>query len=147
VSTAADVTTAVVHEAYLKLVDLERIDWTDRAYFFGAAARIMRRLLIDNARLYRAQKRGSGLKVPLDDSIPMSPEEAEDLLALNEVLTDHEALDPRQCRIVELRHFGGLTVDETAEVLGISQATVKRDWRMARVWLHRRLTGTGEVSR
>ena len=139
-------TTAVVHEAYLKMADLERIDWRDRAYFFGAAARIMRRVLIDHARQYGAQKRGGGNKQPLDGPIVVDPGDVEGLLALDRALTELEGLDERQCRIIELRHFGGLTVKETAEVLDVSPATVKRDWRFARTWLHRRLTGAGPQS-
>lgn len=140
-------TTAVVHEAFLRLVDLRQVGEKDRAYFFGAAARIMRRLLIDHARLHSAQKRGAGLIEPLDGEIPMNSREAEELLALDQALADLERLDPRQCRIVELRHFGGLTVEETADVLEVSPATVKRDWRLARTWLHRRLTSGGETAR
>lgn len=136
-------TTAVVHEAYLKMVDLDRIDWRGRAYFFAAAARIMRRILIDHARHRRAQKRSVGGRLPLDEAVAMGLEEAEELIALNEALVDLERLDPRQCRIVELRHFAGLQVKEAAEVLGVSTATVKRDWRLARAWLHRRLVGGG----
>jgi RNA polymerase sigma-70 factor (ECF subfamily) len=132
-------TTAVVHEAFLRLVDLQQIGERDRAYFFGAAARIMRRLLIDHARLHRAQKRGAGLVEPLAGEIPMAPQEAEELLALDQALAELERQDERQSRIVELRHFGGLTVEETADLLEISPATVKRDWRLARTWLHRRL--------
>lgn len=139
-------TTAVVHEAFLRLVDQREIGERDRAYFFGAAARIMRRLLIDHARLHRAQKRGSGLVEPLEGEIPMAPREAEELLALDEALADLERLDERQSRIVELRHFGGLTVEETADLLEVSTATVKRDWRLARTWLHRRLASGGEAA-
>lgn len=137
-------TTAVVHEAYLKMADLEKIDWRDRAYFFGAAARIMRRVLIDHARQYGAQKRGGGNKQQLDGPIVVDLGDVEGLLALDGALTELERLDERQCRIVEMRHFGGLTVKETAEVLDISTATVKRDWRFARTWLHRRLAGDGK---
>lgn len=137
-------TTAVVHEAYLKMADLDSIDWRDRAYFFGAAARIMRRVLIDHARQHGAQKRGGGVsKQPLNGPIAVDLGDVEGLLALDRALTDLERLDERQCRIVEMRHFGGLTVKETAEVLDVSPATVKRDWRFARTWLHRRLAGPG----
>jgi RNA polymerase sigma factor (TIGR02999 family) len=139
-------TTAVVHEAFLRLVDQRQIGERDRSYFFGAAARIMRRLLIDHARLHRAQKRGAGLVEPLEEEIPMDAGEAEELLALDEAMADLERLDQRQCRIVELRHFGGLTVEETADLLEISPATVKRDWRLARTWLHRRLASGGEMA-
>lgn len=138
-------TTAVVHEAYLRMADLERIDWRDRAYFFGAAARIMRRVLIDHARQHGAKKRGGGVaKQPLDGPIVVDLGDVEGLLALDRALTELEGLDQRQCRIVEMRHFAGMTVKETAEVLDVSPATVKRDWRFARTWLHRRLAGAGE---
>lgn len=140
-------TTAVVHEAYLKMADLESTDWRDRAYFFGAAARIMRRVLIDHARQHGAQKRGGGhARQSLDGPIAVELGDVEGLLALDRALTDLERLDERQCRIVELRHFGGLTVKETAEVLDVSPATVKRDWRFARTWLHHRLASGGTAS-
>lgn len=133
-------TTAVVHEAYLKMVDIDRAGWLSRAHFFAAASKMMRRLLIDHARLYRAAKRGSGeRKLPLAESIVMAEPQAEELLALDEALEDLGRLDPRQVEIVEMRHFGGLSVEETARAIGVSASTVKREWRLARLWLHTRL--------
>ncbi len=134
-------TTAVVHEAYLKMVGLRAVNWQSRSHFLTAAAMMMRRLLIDHARLHRALKRGEGQKVPLEDEDPvlMTADEAEELLALDQALERLNELDARQGQIVELRHFGGLSVEETAKVVGVSTATVKRDWRLARIWLHREL--------
>ena len=128
--------TALVNEAYLRLVEQDNVNWQDRHHFFGAAANLMRRVLVDHARAHVAEKRGSGLpKVALTEAIAMSQERPADLLALDEHLTRLAALDPQQGRIVELRVFAGLTVEETAEILGISPATVKRDWAVAKAWL------------
>jgi len=129
--------TALVHEAYLKLVEQRSVDWQSRAHFFGIAAQIMRRILIDHARGYLREKRGGGQEaVPLNEALVFSPEQSHELLKLDESLHRLTALDPRQGKIVELRFFGGLTVEETAEVLGISPKTVKRDWSVAKAWLH-----------
>jgi RNA polymerase sigma factor (TIGR02999 family) len=132
--------TALVHEAYLKLIDTKDVQWQNRAHFFGVAAQTMRHILVDMARQRRAQKRGGGHKLPLDEAISV-PTEAEDvnLVALDEALNRLAEIDVQQSRIIELRYFAGLTIEETAEVLDISPATVKREWAMARAWLHREL--------
>jgi RNA polymerase sigma factor (TIGR02999 family) len=132
--------TALVHEAYLKLVD-QRLDrWQNRSHFFGIAAQAMRRILVDHARAHDAAKRGAGVeRVTLDEHALLGESSSVDLIALDEALTRLATLDPRQARIVELRFFAGLEVDETARVLDVSPATVKRDWAMARAWLHREL--------
>jgi RNA polymerase sigma factor (TIGR02999 family) len=128
--------TALVHEAYLRLVEQKDVQWQDRSHFFAIAAQLMRRILVDHARTHLAEKRGSGAaKVPLTEAIVMSQERPAELLALDDSLTRLASLDPQQSRVVELRIFGGLTVEETADVLGISPATVKRDWSMAKAWL------------
>src|SRR5690349_4589379 len=125
--------TALVHEAYLRLVEQDNVNWQNRHHFFGAAANLMRRILVDHARAHVAEKRGSGIaRVPLTEAIAMSQQQPAELLALDESLTRLAALDPQQGRIVELRVFAGLSVEETAEVLGISPATVKRDWAVAK---------------
>lgn len=132
--------TALVHEAYLKLVQLDRVSWEGRAHFFGACAREMRRILISHARAKKAGKRGAGSEhLPLDDVIAAAESRPADLLALDEALERLQALDQRQARIVECRFFAGMGVDETAEALGASPATVKRDWTAARAWLNREL--------
>lgn len=134
--------TAVVHEAYLRLAELDQISWEGRAHFFGAAAMAMRRVLISYARSRNAQKRGSGVvPVPIDDVVLAARERPEELLALDEALTRLEEISPRQARVVECRFFAGMNIDETAEVLGISNATVRRDWALARAWLNRELGG------
>jgi RNA polymerase sigma factor (TIGR02999 family) len=136
-------TTALVHEAYLKLVDQRRVEWRNRSHFFGIAAQAMRRILVDRARARVAAKRGGrGLRLVTDDGwAPQQPAPDVDVLALDEALSRLEALDPRWGRLVELRFFGGLTVDETAVVLDVSAGTVKRDWGLARAWLYRELRG------
>jgi RNA polymerase sigma factor (TIGR02999 family) len=129
-------TTALVHEAYLKLLG-QHSDWQNRAHFFGIAAQVMRRVLIDHARGHVRGKRGGGCAlVPLDEALVFSPDRAEEFLELNGALDKLAALDGRQARIVEMRYFAGLTVEETAQVLGISPKTVKRDWTVAKAWLH-----------
>src|SRR6478672_8512505 len=128
-------TTALVHEAYLKLVR-QSVDWQCRSHFFGIAAQMMRRILIDHARGHLREKRGGVQEVlPLNEALVFSPEHSEELIKLHEALERLSLLDPRQARIVELRFFGGLNVEETAELLGISAKTVKRDWAVAKVWL------------
>ena len=136
--------TALVNEAFLKLVDQRRVKWQNRAHFFGIAAQAMRRILVDHARAHAASKRGGAMrKVPLDDAIMMIGGVADvDLLALDQALTRLAAMDPQQSRIVELRFFGGLTTEETAEVMHISPATIGRDWRMAKAWLSAELGRT-----
>jgi len=132
--------TALVHEVYLRLADQKNVRWQDKTHFFGAAAQLMRRILVDHARSHTADKRGSGLpKVSLNEAIAMSRERPAELLALDESLTQLASTDPQQSRIVELRVFGGLTIEQTAEILGISPATVKRDWTLAKAWLLREI--------
>lgn len=134
-------TSALINEAYLRLVDQQTIQWQDRKHFFAVAARIMRHILIDHARSYQYAKRGAGAeKTPLEEA-NLSIQRAEELLALDEALNDLSAVDPRKSEIIELRFFGGLTVEETAEVLDLSPVTVMREWRSAKAWLHQGLTG------
>jgi RNA polymerase sigma factor (TIGR02999 family) len=133
--------TALVHEAYLKLVQLERVVWQDRAHFFGACANEMRRILVSHARLRGAGKRGAGaLHLPLDNALVAAQTRPGELLALDEALEQLRAIDERQVHVVECRFFAGMSVEETAEALEISPATVKRDWTMARAWLNRELS-------
>ncbi|UCE60823.1 MAG: sigma-70 family RNA polymerase sigma factor [Phycisphaerales bacterium] len=133
-------TTALVHEAYLRLVDQQNVHWRHRAHFFGVAAQMMRRILVDHARKRGAAKRGSGRgQVPLEDAAIRISESTIDLTVLDDALNLLAEFDPKPCRIVELRFFGGLTIEETAEVLGISPATVKREWTVARAWLRREI--------
>ena len=136
--------TALVHEAYVKLVDQRHVQWQNRAHFFAIAARIMRRLLVDRARNRDADKRGVAITVPLTDFDPAGPAQPPDLLELDIALDKLAALDARQARLVELRFFGGLTVDEAAEVLDVAPITVKRDWALARTWLYVELRGHRE---
>lgn len=132
--------TALVHEAYLQLVDQTRVNWQSRAHFFGVASRLMRRILVDHARSHKAEKRGGAVqKLSLDEAVGVSQKKDVALDALDDALTTLAEIDPRQSRIVELRFFGGLTVEETAEVLGASTATVEREWRMAKAWLYHQL--------
>jgi RNA polymerase sigma factor (TIGR02999 family) len=133
-------TTALVHEAYLKLVDQTRVQWADRAHFFGVAAGAMRRILIDQARRRGAVKRGGAPKQVSLTDVPVAIEErADTLIALDEALTQLAGVDDRLSRVVECRFFGGLTEEETAEVLGVTARTVRRDWTKAKGWLHRAL--------
>jgi len=133
-------TTAVVHEAYLKLVNQRDANFENRLHFFAVAAQIMRRILVDYARRHHASKRGGDLyKLSLDEALVTSEEKGADLLALDEALERLAAIDPQQSRVVELRVFGGTTVEETAEALGISPRTVKREWSMAKAWLHKQI--------
>jgi len=137
-------TTALVNEAYLKLIDQRAVRWQNRAHFYGIAAQIMRRILIDHARARRYEKRGGGAaRVPLDEAAVLTEERASELVALDEALTALAALDERKGRVVELRYFGGLSVEETAEVLGVSADTVSRDWRRAKAFLRREMGGAG----
>jgi len=131
-------TTALVHEAYLKLIDQRSVSWQNRSHFFAIAAQAMRRILIDNARKRGAAKR-EGEKIPLDDVAIVSTDKAAHLLALDEALQRLEQIDEQQSKIVELRYFGGLTIEETAEAMSLSPATVKREWAMARAWLYQEL--------
>jgi RNA polymerase sigma-70 factor, ECF subfamily len=131
--------TALVHEAYAKLVDQRRVHWQNRAHFFAVASHVMRRLLVDHARAHGASKRGAGLTVSLEGVDAESPERSPDVIALDAALDKLARLDPRQARLVELRFFGGLTFDEAAAVLDVAAVTVKRDWTLARTWLYREL--------
>lgn len=134
-------TSDLVHEAYLKLVGLDRIEWKNRAQFFAVAAQAMRRVLVDYAISRRAQKRGGDRrKVSLDDAMLVTEQQSDELLALHYALTELEAINPRLGRVVECRYFAGMSIQETAEVLETSPATVKRDWTLARAWLHRSLS-------
>lgn len=139
-------TTALVNEAYLRLIDVSQVEWRNRAHFFAIAARLMRQILVDFARDRGYQKRGGGaLQVSLDQAIVVSSELNEDLLALDEALDALARFDERKGRVVELRFFGGLSEEEIAEALGVSRETVKRDWRLAKSWLLRRLSeGPGD---
>lgn len=133
-------TTALVHEAYLKLVDQHRVQWQNRAHFFAIAAQAMRRILLMYARKRKAAKRGGGqAPAALDENMLVSDDRIEEIVALDEALTRLAAMDERLARVVEYRYFGGLTIDETAEVMGLSSATIKRDWRTARAWLFREM--------
>lgn len=129
--------TALVHEAYLRMVDQTRVEWQNRAHFFGVAAQMMRRILVDHARGQAAEKRGGDVqKISLDENIDVSALRASELVALDEALERLAAIDPQKSRLVELRFFGGLSVEETAEVMGVSAPTVKRHWRLAKAWLY-----------
>ena len=132
--------TALVHEAYLRLIDIKRVSWQDRSHFFAMAARVMRRVLVDHARAKQYQKRGAGAhKVSLDDVDIIGAEQAVDILALDEALEALGRQDPRKAQVVEMRYFAGLTIEETAAALEVSVDTVMRDWRLARAWLRRAL--------
>src|SRR5262244_814085 len=133
--------TALVNEAYLKLVDQKNAKWQNRAQFFGISAQLMRRILVDHARQHQAAKRGGSnrQRLSITSAEPFARQPEVDLLALNEALDELAKMDPQQGRIVELKFFAGLSIEETAEVLGISHATVERDWKMARAWLRRQL--------
>jgi RNA polymerase sigma factor (TIGR02999 family) len=138
-------TTALVHEAYLKLIDQRSVHWQNRAHFFAIAAQAMRRILLDHARRHVTEKRGGeGRKISLDDAESPSLSPDENLIALDHALNKLAEIDPQASRIVELRYFGGLTVEETAEVMELSPRTVKREWAMARGWLYRAITGKAE---
>jgi RNA polymerase sigma factor (TIGR02999 family) len=135
--------TALVHEAYLRLVD-QNTDWQNRAHFFGVAARLMRNLLVDHARARLAAKRGGvKLTLSLDDAISLATDREFHLVAVDDALTSLSQFDPQQGRIVELRFFGGLSIEETSEVLNISPSTVKRDWILAKTWILRELSAMG----
>jgi RNA polymerase sigma-70 factor, ECF subfamily len=132
--------TALVHEAWLRLIDQTRVNWQNRAQFFGVAAQMMRRILVDHAKTKRREKRGGdAVKLPLDDVINLSSERAADLLALDDALDELRRIDERKSRVVELRYFGGFGVEETAQILGVSPETVMRDWKVARAWLYQQI--------
>lgn len=132
-------TTALVHEAYLKLIDQRSVSFQNRAQFFALSAQAMRRILLDNARSRMADKRGKGGKVALDDIAEPPVEVDQQLIELDMALNELAAFDPTQARVIELRYFGGMTIEETAEVMNISPATVKREWTMARAWLFNKI--------
>ena len=137
---------ALVNEAYLKLVDVRQMQWQNRAQFFGVCAQMMRRILVDFGRRQRYLKRGAGIRpVTLNENLVMAEAQTTNLPALDDALNALATMDPRKARVVELRFFAGLSVDETAEVLKVSPDTVVRDWRMAKVWLHRELRNEGAV--
>jgi RNA polymerase sigma factor (TIGR02999 family) len=128
--------TALVHEAYIRLVDWKKVSWQNRAHFFAVAAQVMRKTLVDHARRKRAQKRDLGQKIELDDAVSFPSQRKVDLIDLNHGLDELTQFDPDQAKIVELRFFGGLTIEETAHVLGVSPATIKREWTVAKAWLY-----------
>jgi RNA polymerase sigma factor (TIGR02999 family) len=133
--------TALVHEAYLRLIDQRQVTWQNRAHFFGVAARMMRRILVDYAKTKNRDKRGGGArKIPIDEIAHLIKEGSEDLVALDEAMKRLEEIDPRKSRVVELRYFGGLSVEETARALDISTKTVMRDWNMAKAWLYQEIS-------
>jgi RNA polymerase sigma factor (TIGR02999 family) len=139
-------TTALVNEAYLRLIDASQVRWQDRAHFFAVSAQLMRRILVDFARAKSNLKRGGGAQqLSLEEAMEVSNERAADLVALDDALKALENMNPRQCRIVELRYFGGLSEEETAEALKISERTVRRDWSLARAWLYRELSKTNDA--
>ena len=132
--------TALINEAYLRLVDQKQVDWKNRSHFFGVAAQSMRRILVDHALKHLAAKRGQGTRaLSLDEAIQVGAQRAPDLVNLDEALKLLEKIDPQQSRIVELRFFGGLSIEETAQALGLSPASVKREWRVARIWLYNQI--------
>ncbi|MCC6341887.1 MAG: sigma-70 family RNA polymerase sigma factor [Bryobacterales bacterium] len=132
--------TALVHETFLRLVGLNRTQWAGRAHFFGAAARVMRRVLVDEARRRKSLKRGGGIEPDeLERALPVTVDANIDLLDLDRALQEFEAMDPERARLIELRFFAGLSIEETATVLGVSAATANRDWVLVRAWLHKRL--------
>jgi RNA polymerase sigma factor (TIGR02999 family) len=134
-------TTALINDAFIKLVGQQEKHWQSRAHFFGVAAQAMRSILVDYARSRQSEKRGGGAQqVSLDEALTVSEERASELVALDEALKELARVDPRKCHVVELRYFGGLSVEETAEVLKVSAVTVMRDWSMAKSWLHRELS-------
>lgn len=140
-------TTALVHEAYLKLIQQHRIDWQSRSHFFAIAAQLMRRILLDHARGHLRHKRGGQVEIlPFNEALTFSDEQSEELIRLDDALERLSTIDPRQSRIVVLRFFGGLSIEETAAVLGVSPKTVKRDWAIAKAWLHGELRQSSPAS-
>lgn len=136
--------TALVHEAYMRLVDWKNVSWQNRAQFFSVAAQVMRKILIDHARARKTQKRGVH-KLILDEAVSMPDHRQIDLVALEEALVSLEKLDPRQAKIVELRFFGGLSIEETAYLIKVSEATVRREWTFSKAWLQRELSNDGSI--
>jgi RNA polymerase sigma factor (TIGR02999 family) len=138
-------TSALANEAYLRLVDYKKMRWQNRAHFFAVAAQAMRRILVDHARKRRYAKRDAGVKVSLDEAATLADDKAAEMVALDDALKSLAALDARKSEIIELRYFGGLNIEETAEVLGISPATVERDWSTARTWLYREIRSKDRI--
>jgi RNA polymerase sigma factor (TIGR02999 family) len=137
-------TSALINEAYIRLIDQQEMRWQNRAHFFGVAAQVMRHILIDHARSHTYAKRGGGArKVPLEEAMIVNEKRAEELVALDDALKKLADLDPRKSRIIELRFFGGLSIEETAEALKISRITVTREWRSAKAWLRREMSPRG----
>lgn len=139
--------TALVHEAFLRLIDQNSVQWKNRAHFYGVAAQMIRRILVDHARAHLTAKRGSGaLKLSIEDALNEPKRQDLDLVALDDALNSLAQFDPQQCQVVELRFFSGLSIEETGEALRISPATVKRDWNAAKAWLFREMTRGGTAS-
>ncbi len=139
--------TALVNEVFLKMTDQNRVDWRGKSHFFAIGAKVMRRILVDHARTKKRQKRGGGMhRIPLEDGLQVSNRNDEDVLAIEEALTKLADMDPRQAEIIELRFYGGLTVQEVAEVLRVSKRTVESEWAMARAWLRRELSNGETVA-
>lgn len=139
-------TTDLIHEAYLRLIDQQHVEWKNRLHFFGIAAQVMRRILVDHARSRQAAKRGgSAIRLPLEDAMVVLPGQDLDIVALDEALLRLAEMDPQQSQIVELRFFSGLSVEEAAKVLDVSERTVKRDWNVAKAWLRRELSRGGQA--
>jgi len=137
--------TALVHEAYIRLIDQTRVNWQNRAHFFGIAANVMRRILVDHARQRNAEKRGAEFqKFSLDENVDKAVELSSELVALDDALKELAKVDPNNARLVELRYFGGLTFEETAEVMNVSVITAKRHWRVARAWLYGQINQTAQ---
>ncbi|HSB08921.1 MAG TPA: sigma-70 family RNA polymerase sigma factor [Blastocatellia bacterium] len=138
--------TALVHEAYLRLIDQRQVNWQNRVHFFGVAAQMMRRILVDHAKTKHREKRGgAATKLPLDEALDLSQDRTPDLVALDEALKSLAEIDERKSRAVELRFFGGLSVEETAEVLKVSPQTVLRDWKLAKAWLYQEINGETRI--
>jgi RNA polymerase sigma factor (TIGR02999 family) len=130
---------ALVNEAYLRLIEVKQVPWQNRAHFFAMASRLMRRILVDAARAKDSQKRAGGQKMSLDEAVAVADTPSQDFVALDDALNALEAIDPRKCKVVEMRFFAGMSLEETAEALHLSVGTIKRDWRLAKAWLAREL--------
>lgn len=133
---------ALVNEAYLRLIQIKHVPWQNRAHFFAMASRLMRRILVDAARAKGYQKRGAGQRVSFDEAAAVADTPSQDFVALDDALNALEAIDPRKCKVVEMRFFAGMSLEETAEALHLSVGTIKRDWRLAKAWLARELSGS-----
>jgi RNA polymerase sigma factor (TIGR02999 family) len=141
-------TSALINEAYLRLVDANRVNWQDRAHFLGVAARVMRRVLVEDARAHASKRRGAGVqRLPLEAAVNLRARQSPDLVKLDDALTALAGEHPRRAQVIELRFFGGLSAEETAAVLVVSEDTVLRDWKLARIWLLRAMSQTGSSER